>query len=376
MSLADRIAVYRDIEAHRKRPLIVYVTSKRQGCEVSMASDALPWIIDQVDKLPQDADAVDFLIASYGGDPMVAWRVSSILRQRVNHVAVLVPQSAYSAATLLAFGANKIVMHPHGHLGPVDMQITAFGDQGRKQFSTEDITAFVDFVRDSLRITDQEHLRVLFEVVCREVGSLGIGFTVRSSKLAVDLGERLLALHMTDDDTRTKLRTIVQNMSRKFQSHSYPVSRLEALDAGLQVEEERDLVLEGLMWKAWKMIETDLEENEPFEPLFLVLNSPEASKLLAPVPLLLMPMSTSAVASYQTTMTDVTNASNQTVNPVDFEYSSAIVESTRLAASHITMGKILATRTPDLMIQYNTVMVSRKWEAVEVPAGTKNGGIQ
>src|SRR5207248_5172045 len=111
------------------------------------------------------------------------------------------------------------VMHPNGHLGPVDMQITTHSESGPKTFSTEDISAFLDFVRDNLKITDQEHIRMLFEVTCKEVGSLGIGFTARSSRLAVDLGERLLALHMNDDDSRSKLRSIVENMSKKFQSH-------------------------------------------------------------------------------------------------------------------------------------------------------------
>ena len=147
-----------------------------------MANDALPFIIQQLEELPPDAKDLDLLIASLGGDPMVSWRIMSLIRQRVDRVSVLIPQSAYSAATLLALGANEIVMHPYGHLGPVDMQITTFGDSGAKHFSTEDIGAFLDFVRDILKISDQEHVRMLFELTCKEVGSLGIGFTARSSR--------------------------------------------------------------------------------------------------------------------------------------------------------------------------------------------------
>jgi hypothetical protein len=74
MSWSERIELYEEVEAHRKRPLIVYVTSKREGVYATMSTDALPYIIEQIDALPADSDAVDFLIASYGGDPMVAWR--------------------------------------------------------------------------------------------------------------------------------------------------------------------------------------------------------------------------------------------------------------------------------------------------------------
>src|SRR6266851_8177848 len=209
-----------------------------------MSTDALPQIIKQIDALPNKSKALDFLIVSYGGDPMVAWRIMTLIRQRVEKVAVMIPQSAYSAATLVAFGADEIIMHPNGHLGPVDMQITTAGDSGQaKTFSTEDISAFLDFVRENLKITDQEHVRMLFELTCKEVGSLGIGFTARSSKLAVDLGERLLALHMKDDDSRSKLRSIVENMGQRFQSHAYPVNRTEAREIGLPVAEP-DKILE------------------------------------------------------------------------------------------------------------------------------------
>jgi hypothetical protein len=362
MGWAQRVALYKKLEVHRKRPLVVYVTSKRKGVDASMSSDALPHLIEQIDALPSEAKNLDLLIASYGGDPMVAWRIMTLIRQRVEKVSVLVPQSAYSAATLVAFGADEIVMHPNGHLGPVDMQITTSGEGGWKTFSTEDITAFLDFVRDNLKITDQQHIRALFELTCKEVGSLGIGFTARSSKLAVDLGERLLALHMKDDDIGAKLRSIVENMSRKFQSHAYPVNRTEALEIGLPVKKERDKELEKLMWDIWLDIEEDLKERSPFDIVIELLRSKEASKLLAPVPQLEIPMAATMSSHYNTTIADVMDHSKVMVDPVDFEHTNALVESSRLAFRSVTKGKILSCRTPDLIIKYNRLHVSVDWE--------------
>jgi len=366
MGRSQRIELYKQIEEHRKRPLIVYVTSKRSGIVAYMATDALPYIIEQIDNLPKASKSVDFLIASYGGDPMVAWRILTLIRQRLGeegNVAVLIPHSAYSAATLVALGANHIVMHPNGHLGPVDMQITTVSESGPKRFSTEDISAFLDFVRENLRITDQEHVRMLFELTVKEVGSLGIGFTARTSRLAVDLGERLLAMHMKDDEARTKLHSIVENMSRKFQSHAYPVSRTEALKLGLPVE-NRDEALEELIWKAWLDIEEELQENTPFDTLIELMNSPEAKKLLSPVPQLEIPMGLSGTLTYQTALADLIKAAKVTIDPVDFQFTNAIVESSRLAYLQMTKGKILACRTPDMVIRRNAVTTSRAWEKV------------
>ncbi len=367
MARAERAELYQQIEGHRKRPLIAYVTSKRAGIRAAMATDALPYIIEQIDALPKGCKEVDFLIASYGGDPMVAWRILSLIRQRLGvggKVAVLIPQSAYSAATLVALGADKIVIHPHGHLGPVDMQITTWSDSGTpRSFSTEDISAFLDFVRDNLHITDQKHVRSLFERICEEVGALGIGFTARSSKLAVDLGERLLSMHMKDDESRTKVRAIVENMSRNFRTHAYPVSRMEAEDLGLPVD-KRDEVLEDLMWRVWLEIEQTLQERSPFDPIFELMKSPEAPKLLAPVPQLKVPVNVAATLSYSSGLDDVAKHAGTEIAAVDFQYASALVESARGGYAQLTNGKILASRNPTLTIGYNVITTSRTWDKV------------
>jgi len=367
MGRAERVELYGRIEEHRKRPLLVYVTSKRAGIFAHMATDAVPCIIEQIDRLPEGSNAVDFLIASYGGDPMVAWRILTLLRQRLGEksdVAVLIPQSAYSAATLVALGANSIVIHPNGHLGPVDMQITTYGDWGPTSFSTEDISAFLDFVRDNLRITDQEHIRALFEHACKEVGSLGIGFTARSSKLAADLAERLLSMHMRDDEGKTRIHSIVENMSRKFQSHAYPVSRSEAIELGLQVTKERDEKLEGLMWKVWLDVAQELQEDSPFDPILELMKSAEAKKLLSPVPQLDVPIGVAGNVSYQTVLEDVAKHAKAKIEPIDFQYTSAIVESARLGHARVTRGKILSSRAQNLEIVYNVITTSRLWEKV------------
>ena len=123
MAIADRLPLYETLEKLRARPLVVYVTSTREGISGQMASDVIPELLDQLTDLPRDTPSVDLLIVSEGGDAKVAWRAMSLLRERCQKVAVLVPQVAFSAATLLALGADEIVMHPNANLGPVDPQI-------------------------------------------------------------------------------------------------------------------------------------------------------------------------------------------------------------------------------------------------------------
>lgn len=361
MSWQTRIPVYAEIEERRKRPLIAYVTSKRENISAQMATDALPSIIDQLDKLPKNAKAIDLMIVSFGGDPMVAWRIMSLVRQRVTKVSVLIPQSAYSAATLLAIGANEIVMHPNGHLGPVDMQIRTQA----KRFSTEDISAFIEFVREELKIKEEDQVRPLFEKMCDEIGSLAIGFTARNSKLAIDLGERLLALHLKNGANGKTLRKMVEEMSKKFHSHSYPVNRDEAIEIGLPVNKKRDAILETKLWELWLDIEEELKERIPFDPLIELMNSSQAAKLTAPVLHLDLPMVASSSAHFSTTISDVKTNLAPAIDPVDFSCLTAVVESRRMTNKCITRGKILSCRAPDMSINYNAVTSYRGWEKLE-----------
>src|SRR5437588_11893040 len=101
MPLRRRLALYQRLEKKRGRPLIVYITSTREGSGGAISGDVVPEIQDQLQALPQGTKALDLLLVSQGGDPTVAWRIVSLIRERVEKFSVLVPQAAFSAATLI-----------------------------------------------------------------------------------------------------------------------------------------------------------------------------------------------------------------------------------------------------------------------------------
>lgn len=240
MSLKSRIALYQDVERLRKRPLIVYATSQRQGASGSMAKDVIPEFCDQVLNLPPKTHGVDLLVVSSGGDPMVAWRIISILREKVGNIAVLVPNMAYSAATLLAMGADEIIMHPFGNLGPIDPQITVNrkrpdGQNEQLHFSSEDMDALIDFAREKAHLSDQPQMAEAFRMICSEAGALSTGFALRSSRLMQKLGVKLLQTRQKakKKDDR-KAREIVDRLNKQFFTHGYALGRREAREIGLR----------------------------------------------------------------------------------------------------------------------------------------------
>jgi hypothetical protein len=367
--ITERVKLYQDIEQHRSRPMIVYVTNQRLNSQGLMASDAIPELLDQLSSIGPQEKKVDFLIVSMGGDPTVAWRIMSLLRERFTHVSVLVPQAAFSAATLLALGADEIVMHPHGNLGPVDPQFnTPKPGGGEVRFGYEELSAFFEFAK-AQGIKDQEQVRALFSDLAREVGAIALGAASRGSRLLLSMGEQLLRMHMGESEAK-KAKEIAEKLNRSFAHHGYPLSRQEAKAIGLKISPE-DLGLEDLMWRAWLDIESDLQARRPFNVVNELEQSPAGATLFAPIQQVQLPGNLPPQIAQQAYAQILQQVGLTPVNPVDFETIQAVIESTRRASRHRTSGRVLASRLPDGQLQMNVITLMQGWQSVQIPAAAQ-----
>lgn len=285
MSLQHRMDLYRELEKHRGHPLIVYFTSDRKNASGSISADVVSEFLAQLQLLPSTTIALDLLLVSLGGDPTVAWRIISLIREQVNSLTVLVPQAAYSAATLIALGANEIVMHPHGNLGPTDPQISGPGPGGSGQqisFGSEDLSAFLKFAREEVGLSDQNHMFDVFNNFCSQVGAVPIGVAARSSQLSLTMGEKLLKLHMVDENQQQKAKAISEKLTKDFFHHGYPVNRSEAKQIGLPIA-DKNKKTESLMWRIWSDIADELELRKPFMEMNILRSDPACSGLFGPI---------------------------------------------------------------------------------------------
>jgi hypothetical protein len=263
MNIAERIQRYRAIEEARQRPLIVYATSTRPGIQAIMAGDAVREFIDQIDAIPQDQKCIDILIHSTGGDPLAAWKLMTLLRERFDKVAVLVPYMAFSAATMFALGADEIVMHPHASLGPIDPQITILGPDGKpRQFSFEDVGAFLRFLLEEVKITEQVHTSNVVEQLFRVVDPVHVGAAKRISELSTSVGERLLQTHMTSTEEKAQAHRIAENLNKSFFAHGDAVSRTRAKEElSLKIRDDHDY--DNMIWDAYLGVESYMQLREP-----------------------------------------------------------------------------------------------------------------
>lgn len=357
MNYQDRTELYRQIAEIRKRPLISYVTSFRANANASIASDVISHFLKQISEIPSEIDSIDLMVISYGGDPTVAYRIVNLLRERFKKFGVLLPYTAYSAATLISLGADEIVMHPFANLGPVDPQLSYKHQDKEIHFGSEDLRNFLDFVKCDVGISDQEQLQKSFDLACKEVGAIPIGIAKRSSQLALSMGEKLLSSHMSDSN---KAKTIAETLNKSFYHHGYPLGPSEAKKIGLPVVNPPD-DLKILLHKVLLSFETEMKFDTPFNPLETVLSDPQTAALLAPVNQIQLPANLPQPLLQQAYNQVLQQINVAQIPPIDYNLFIACVESV-YGKSHFKIdGKIFANRLPDNNISVNVIPIKSEW---------------
>jgi hypothetical protein len=255
--------------------VIVYITSTRSGYEIPIADDAFRLIYEHLELGQEQAKkGVDLFIHSNGGSGTVPWRIVSLIRQYTGNLAVLVPHRAFSAATLIALGADEIVMHKMGCLGPIDPSVTNIFNPPNpvnpgqlSPISVEDVTAFFRLVKDEVGITHEDELVQALIALTQKIHPLAIGNVQRSHNQSRLMARKLLRLHMKSESQEPEIERLIDTLKSNLFYHGHPINREEAkTDLKLKVAVPPPEV-ESLMWDLYLQYEDDLKLNEPFNPL-------------------------------------------------------------------------------------------------------------
>jgi hypothetical protein len=123
----QRQALIKDINEATSTRLISYVA----GLGTMINRDDTVPLVDLLHNVPEGKD-LDLLLHTGGGDIDAAEKLVSMMRQRVGsaRLRVIVPDFAKSAGTLIALGADAIVMSDTSELGPIDPQIVRYDTVG------------------------------------------------------------------------------------------------------------------------------------------------------------------------------------------------------------------------------------------------------
>lgn len=275
MPKKNRISLVQKIQQERKSVLITYITSTRAGLEVPMAMDQIRVIYQHLAELlssRKTKPAIDLFINTNGGDGTVPWRLCTLIREYASKFSVLVPYRCFSAGTLTALGADEIVMHQMGMLGPTDPNVTnpfnptdPANPSRRLGISVEDVTAYLALVKEDAGIRHEDELIQGFTRLADKVHPLALGNVKRFLSQSRLMARKLLDLHMRTPDKDHKIKEIVDNLTSKLYFHGHPINRKEAKDTvGLDTLVDPSERLEKLMWDLYLEYEKEMQLDSPF----------------------------------------------------------------------------------------------------------------
>jgi hypothetical protein len=276
MGRAQRKKQIGELEGLRGKRVIVYITGDRlPNMGTQIAGDVFPLIYSLLSKIGH-VPKLDLFMYSTGGITMVAWGLINLLREFSDSLSVLVPFRALSTATLIALGANEIVMSRLGQLSPVDPSVnTPFNPPAPQQpggpppgslpVSVEDVRGFLDLARDEARISKEELISSVFSQLATDVRPLALGNVHRAKEQIKMLTEQLLLLHISEAE-KGRVGPIVETFTRKLFSHDYLIGRKEAKKIiGSEVVDAPPDVEKAMMDLYFSYAE-DLELNKVHNP--------------------------------------------------------------------------------------------------------------
>ncbi len=275
----------REIEEARKSRVLAYVTGDRQGAETRIGMDVFPYFHDVLDAIGQ-TEQIDLLLYSAGGITMAGWGLVNLIREYCKRFCVLIPFKAHSTATLMALGADEIVMGSMGQLSPVDPSITspfnpvAPGQQGIPQvlpISVEDVISYIQLAREEAEIKTPGALLEVFRKLSDTVQPMALGSVYRAKQQIKLLAQKLLAFHMDEKTDKAKIDAVVKYVTKELYSHDYVISRREAKQVIKLPVVFADQQLEALVWKTFQRYSDVMDLNNPYNPGIVLGHQNEAT---------------------------------------------------------------------------------------------------
>jgi len=258
------------LEKELRARVVTLVTGDRQGMETRVAPDVLPLVSEHLSRIGPTENLALFLYTP-GGDSIAGWGLVNLLRQYCTNLQVLIPFRALSCGTLIALGADEILMGTRGLLSPIDPSVASpFNPSapGIQQpgvvsllpVSVEDMIGFLDLARKEMGLKADDSMVKVLSILAEKVHPLALGAVYRAREQNNSLARRLLLSHSNNE---AKVNRIVKLLTQELPTHNYLIGRREALkEIEIDMSEPTDKI-EQLMWDLYKEYENWLRLTSP-----------------------------------------------------------------------------------------------------------------
>lgn len=227
-----------------KSNVILYATDFTSGNQhdpysISITDEDIQGLMQVMHQLK--GNELYLILHSPGGNPDSTKALVYYLRSKFNKINIIVPNMAMSAATMLCCAADKIYMGKHSFLGPIDPQIIYRTKNGLESSPAQAILDQFDMAKKECR--DPQNLPVWMPILELYGPSL-----IVQCRHALDLSKKYVEdwlksyMFRDDEDGEKKAAKIAEILAnhRQFKSHSYHITRDEAIRFDLKVEKLED----------------------------------------------------------------------------------------------------------------------------------------
>ena len=280
-TVEQRNALLTTIEKMRDSTVLAYILHDN----AMIADDALPQLYDKLQSIGK-RERIDLLLNARNGIIEVSWRVLNLLREYCDHLGVIVGSRVQGAASLLALGADEVVMGPLSELGGLEpvrrhpllprdetgqpIPLTMSEVKGLMNFMADDGRPRTDDGSEGsrqeaegsnnnseLQYPKSEMVTTLFQ----HVHPLVIAHLWQADALSRDVTRKALRLHLHPEDSE-KVQRIVDLFNGGFHSPIYTPNRAELMDAGLPITEP-DKELWGTIWGLTQLYQATIYNDRP-----------------------------------------------------------------------------------------------------------------
>lgn len=230
-----RRKLFINLEKTLGRPVVSFFTSFRFPVMIEDEdANMIEGVLQNVDL----SQGLALFLSSPGGDGLAAERIINVCRNysKTGEYWVIVPGKAKSAATMICFGASKIIMSATSELGPIDPQLTTSENGIVKRFSVYSIiksyeALFAKAVNEKGNL--QPYLQQLSNYDAREIEELKAAFS-----LSEDIAIRTLASGMMKGLSSKRINEKIKMFltPEHTKTHGRPIYREEALACGLKID--------------------------------------------------------------------------------------------------------------------------------------------
>jgi hypothetical protein len=212
----------------------------------------IPPFVDLLDDV-REGENLDLLLHSNGGDIDQAERIVMMCRKKIgpgSEFRVIVPDSAKSAATLIAVGADQIVMGYASELGPIDPQIDIATVSGERMIRPAQ--SFLDGLEEIVNSVGSGALSPAYFPLLDKLDPALIDFCKKALKRSQDMASHFLRTYsLKDDPLKAEQIAGELNNAKEYRSHGAVIDADRAAAMGLAInylEPEDDL------WQAyWRL---------------------------------------------------------------------------------------------------------------------------